>query len=73
VRVTTRSSMNRVVLEEGADGEVTYKVYVTVVPEDGKANKAVIKLLAKHLGVAKSDLRLIRGETCRDKVFQIGS
>lgn len=48
-----------------------YRVYVTAVPEDGKATKAVIALLAKHLGIAKSRLELVRGETARDKVFRI--
>ena len=42
-----------------------------MVPEDGKANAAVIKLLAKALGVAKSRLVLVRGATSRDKLFRI--
>jgi len=66
VRVTPRASRNAV-LAEG--GEI--RVYVTVVPEDGKANAAVQKLLAKALGVAKSRLVLIRGATSRDKVFRL--
>ena len=66
VRVTPRASRNAV-LAEG--GEI--RVYVTVVPEDGKANAAVQKLLAKALGVAKSRLVLIRGGSSRDKVFRL--
>ncbi|MEC3862408.1 DUF167 domain-containing protein [Mesobacterium sp. TK19101] len=66
LRVTPRASRNRVTVE---DGQV--RVYVTVVPEDGKANAAVQKLLAKQLGVAKSRLTLLRGATSRDKVFRI--
>ncbi|MTH35018.1 DUF167 domain-containing protein [Paracoccus limosus] len=66
VRVTPRASRNAVVM----DGEML-RVTVTVVPEDGKANAAVIKLLAKALGVAKSRLVLIRGATSRDKVFRV--
>lgn len=66
VRVTPRASRNAV-LAEG--GEI--RVYVTVVPEDGKANAAVQKLLAKALGVAKSRLVLIRGATSRDKLFRL--
>ncbi|AMY68425.1 DUF167 domain-containing protein [Frigidibacter mobilis] len=66
VRVTPRASRNAV-LAEG--GEI--RVYVTVVPEDGKATAAVQKLLAKALGVAKSRLVLIRGATSRDKVFRL--
>lgn len=66
VRVTPKASRNAVVAEDGA-----IRVYVTVVPEGGKANAAVAKLLAKALGVAKSRLVLVRGETARDKVFRI--
>lgn len=66
VRVTPKASRNAVVAAEGA-----IRVYVTVVPEDGKANDAVVKLLAKALGVPKSRLQLLRGATSRDKVFRI--
>lgn len=66
VRVTPKASRNRIVQEAGA-----LRVYVTVVPEAGKANAAVIQLLAKALGVPKSRLVLIRGQSSRDKVFRI--
>ena len=66
VRVTPRASRNAV-LVDGA----TIRVTVTTVPEDGKANAAVVKLLAKALGVAKSRLVLVRGATSRDKLFRI--
>lgn len=66
VRVTPRASRNAVLV----DGEML-RVTVTVVPEDGKANAAVIKLLAKALGIAKSRLVLIRGATSRGKVFRV--
>lgn len=66
VRVTPRASRNAVLV----DGEML-RVTVTVVPEDGKANAAVIKLLAKALGIAKSRLVLIQGATSRDKVFRV--
>lgn len=66
VRVTPRASRARIEVE----GD-TIRVYVTVVPEDGKANAAVQTLLAKALGIAKSRVTLIRGATARDKVFRI--
>ena len=66
VRVTPKASRNSVVTE----GEAI-RVYVTVVPEGGKANAAVVKLLSKALGIPKSRLALIRGATARDKVFRI--
>lgn len=65
-RVTPKASRNAITRE----GDLL-RVYVTVVPEGGKANAAVIKLLAKALGVAKSRLVLLRGETSRDKLFRL--
>ncbi|MBZ0123146.1 MAG: DUF167 domain-containing protein [Roseovarius sp.] len=66
VRVTPRAATNAIVLRDGA-----IRVAVTAAPEGGKANAAVQKLLAKALGVPKSRLRLIRGESARDKVFSV--
>ena len=66
LRVTPKASRNAIVA-----GEEGLRAYVTVVPEDGKANAAVAKLLAKALGIAKTRLTLVRGQTSRDKVFRI--
>ena len=71
VRVTPKAKMEQIKADTSADGNPLYRVYVTAAPEDGKANKAVIKLLAKELGVAKSSLSVIRGETARNKVIAI--
>lgn len=73
VRVTPKARFERVRKESGPDGSVVYKVHVTAAPEDGKANKAMIKLLAKALGVAKSSLTITHGHTSRDKIVKIGS
>lgn len=48
-----------------------YVVRVNVVPEKGKANDAVIKLLAKHFNVAKSQIKIVRGLTGRNKVVEV--
>lgn len=66
VRVTPKASRNLVSVEEGA-----VRVYVTCVPENGKANKEVIKLLSKAFGVGRTRLDLIRGDTARDKQFRV--
>lgn len=66
VRVTPRASRNAITV----DGDVL-RIAVTTVPEDGKANAAVIKLLSKALGIARSRLVLVRGETSRDKLFRV--
>ncbi len=66
LRVTPKASRDRIV----QDGD-TLRIYVTTVPENGKANAAVQKLLARALGVAKTRLTLIRGATSRDKCFRL--
>ena len=47
------------------------KVCVTQSPEKGKANKAVIELMAKSLGLRKSQIELLSGETSHQKRFLI--
>lgn len=66
VRVTPKASRMRITHE---GGEI--RIYVTTVPEGGKATKDVIKLLARALGIPKSRLELLRGATSRDKLFII--
>lgn len=66
VRVAPRAARNRIVEDNGL-----LRIYVTVVPEGGKANEVVRKRLAKHIGVPKSALELVSGAKSRDKVFRI--
>ncbi len=47
------------------------KVAVTQVPEKGKANKAILALLADQLGLRKDQIQLISGETASTKRFLI--
>jgi uncharacterized protein len=53
-------------LQDGA-----LRVCVTQVAEKGKANKAVIEVLSKSLGLRKSQIDLIAGETSHQKRFLI--
>jgi uncharacterized protein len=48
-------------------------VRVTVPPEDGKANAAIVALLAKAAHVPKSAFDLVSGETSRSKSFRLAS
>lgn len=66
LRVTPGARVESVEL---GDGRVLVKVRVK--PEDGKANAAVLDLLADALGVATSRLRMLRGATGRDKLVQL--
>src|ERR1051325_856458 len=54
-----------------AAGKTYLKARVAGAPEDGKANKALTALLAKHLGVAPSAVRILRGGTSRLKLVAI--
>lgn len=66
VRVTPHAKQNKVVESDGV-----LRVYTTVAPENGRANSAVIELLSKHFDVAKSQIKIVRGMTTRDKVIEI--
>ncbi|MDD5020376.1 MAG: DUF167 domain-containing protein [Candidatus Omnitrophica bacterium] len=69
VRVIPKASRNKVAL----DAAGACKVYVTAAPERGKANKALIELLAGHFGVRKTDVRITRGLHAHSKVVEIHS
>ncbi|MBB3426885.1 hypothetical protein FHT85_003881 [Rhizobium sp. BK312] len=58
-------------LETVSDGECYLKARVSVAPEKGKANKALIALLSKSLGLPKSTLSIISGDTARKKILRI--
>jgi uncharacterized protein (TIGR00251 family) len=67
VRVAPRASRDRVLgVHEGA-----LKVALTAAPVDGAANEALRKLLAKALGVPKSDVEIVRGARARNKVLRV--
>ncbi len=68
VRVKPGSKKGPLV-EVGDDGALI--VYVPERAVDGKANEAVTKLLAEHLGVPRSRVELISGATARLKRFRI--
>lgn len=67
VRVTPRASRERI--EVMPDGLV--RAYVTAPPLEGVANEAVTALLSKRLRCPARDVRLVRGPTSRDKVFNV--
>jgi uncharacterized protein len=70
VQVTPKSSSNRIKAEI-QNGALRLKVYVTAAPENDKANKAVIELLAKALNFPRSSLTIISGHHNRKKVIRI--
>ena len=52
-------------------GENYLEVRVNAPPEKGKANERIIELLAKHFKVPKSSIKLVRGETSKEKLFEV--
>jgi uncharacterized protein YggU (UPF0235/DUF167 family) len=67
VRVVPRSSRESLEVDDGGG----LRVRVSAAPEGGKANAAVCSVLAKALGVPKSAVRVVRGESARDKVLEV--
>jgi uncharacterized protein (TIGR00251 family) len=67
VRVQPKARANAVKGWHGA----ALRVSVTAAPEDGKANRAVIDLLAETFDVAPSSINLVRGAASRDKWFRL--
>ena len=69
VKVQPKASRDQVIgYKEGV-----LRLRVTAPPDKGRANAAVVSLLAGALGVAKSRVRIVRGQTSRDKVVTVES
>lgn len=66
LNVHPRAKANRI---EPAD-PTTFRVWVTAAAEDGKANDAVIRLLAAYLKIAKTNITIIRGALSRKKIVR---
>ena len=67
VKVHPASSQDRVV---GFRGEVLH-VRVKAAPERGKANRALVEVLAAALDLAKDRIKIVRGHTSRDKLVTV--
>jgi uncharacterized protein len=66
IRVIPKAKQNKVVVEKDR-----FKIYLTAPAIEGRANEALIKILAEYLNVRKSEIRIIRGEKSRDKVILV--
>ena len=68
IRVTPRSAKPGIGgWRAVADGREELEVRVAEAPSDGAANEAVVKLLAKALGVSRAEVRIVSGATSRHK------
>ncbi len=68
VKVKTGARENCVSFDEGSN---IYVVSVKARPIEGKANAAIIKLLAEHFKVPKSQINLVTGQKSKIKIFEI--
>lgn len=72
LRVTPNAGLDRIDgFETRDDGATVLRVRVSAVPDKGKANTAVIAVLAKALGVPKSAITLVTGDTSRLKTLHV--
>jgi uncharacterized protein YggU (UPF0235/DUF167 family) len=71
VRLTPRSSKDGIDGIKNAPGGGYVQARVRAVPEDGKANTALIELLANAIGLAKSSLSVTAGASSRLKTVRI--
>lgn len=67
VRLTPRSGRDEVI---GLDGDLL-RARVKAPPVEGRANEALLRLLAGALGVPRTSLRIIRGQRGRDKLVAV--
>ncbi len=70
MKIRVRVSPNSGTDEIGGEGD-TLVVRVKEPPKEGRANQAVMKLLAKHFDVSVSQVRIRSGVKSRNKVFEI--
>ena len=72
LRVTPRGGRDDIDgIETLSDGRSVLKVRVRAIADGGEANRAVLQLLAKSLGVPKASVRLLSGATSRLKQIAV--
>ena len=69
INVKPRSQENKVIVEP--DGRITLRVVAP--PVDGKANRMVIRILAKRLGKSKSQVKIVAGLRSNVKIVEIAN
>jgi uncharacterized protein (TIGR00251 family) len=70
IQVTVKPASKRDEVTKIGDGQ--YRASVRAPAHEGKANEALIALLAKHFSVRRSSVKILHGLTGRKKLLQIG-
>lgn len=72
IKLNPKASANKVLYDQPDmfSNVRIMKMSVTAVPENGKANRAMIDLLAQHFKSPKSAFTIVRGEISRNKVIK---
>jgi hypothetical protein len=68
VRVLPRSSKNEVV---GKMSDGTLKVKLTTAPVEGKANEALVEILAEYFETKKNKIKIVSGLASKNKIIEI--
>jgi uncharacterized protein (TIGR00251 family) len=66
VKVVPRARQNSVIQRDGV-----FVVHTTAPADDGKANAAVIRLIADHYDTPRSRVRILHGQTARHKLVEV--
>lgn len=66
IKIIPNSSKNDIILEDEF-----IKVKVTAQPVENKANKALIEFLSKRFKVPKTNIKILKGDTSKEKTLKI--
>ena len=64
IKISPNSSKNEII----KDGEI-FKIKITAQPIEGKANKALIEFLSKTFKIPKTSIKILKGETTKEKTI----
>jgi uncharacterized protein (TIGR00251 family) len=70
MKIRVKVKPNSRIEEVSREGD-SFIVKVKEPPKEGKANQAVIKLLAEHFGVSRSQVRILSGFRSRNKIIEV--
>jgi len=66
IKVSTKSSSDGIYMENGL-----IKVKIREIPENGKANRAIVDLFSKTFKIPKGNIKIVKGERSSTKLLRI--